>query len=200
MADPGAIKNKGVSRRRFMGDVLKTACGVGLFGLGLGLYSNRASSLPANFIRPPGALPEDEFLSTCERSFACKDACPHDAIIKAAPTIEGIAGRTPVLLADQRACQLCEVVPCVLAGPSGALRKISAADIDLGTAVISPELCLNYRGEPCGEAVDRRARAGLDHHRPFRAFDHVARDGLGSSEVVDIDGVDSGVHGSMVGT
>ena len=30
MADLGAIKRKGVTRRRFMGDVLKTACGMGV--------------------------------------------------------------------------------------------------------------------------------------------------------------------------
>ena len=47
-----------MNRRDFMRSSLKTATSVGLIGLGLGLYSQRASSLPAWALRPPGALPE----------------------------------------------------------------------------------------------------------------------------------------------
>ena len=68
MFDSGNGKGKDkseLSRRRFLSGVMKTACGVGLMGVGIGLYSEQASSLPALAIRPPGAIPEDEFLNAC---------------------------------------------------------------------------------------------------------------------------------------
>ena len=37
------------------------------------------------FIRPPGALPEAEFLTTCERCRKCVEVCPVDAIFPAGP-------------------------------------------------------------------------------------------------------------------
>jgi len=56
-----------LTRRQFLADVARTACGVGLLGLGIGVYSQRAGALPAEAIRPPGALPEEEFLGACTR-------------------------------------------------------------------------------------------------------------------------------------
>ena len=80
-----------------MGDVLKTACGVGLFGLGLGLYSKSAASLPAAAIRPPGALPEDRFNGACIRCGLCVRDCPFD-MIHLARLGDPVADRDPVLL------------------------------------------------------------------------------------------------------
>jgi hypothetical protein len=39
----------------------RMACGVGMLGLGLGLYAKQAKALPALAIRPPGALPKTTF-------------------------------------------------------------------------------------------------------------------------------------------
>ncbi|MGB5831558.1 MAG: hypothetical protein WBG92_06145 [Thiohalocapsa sp.] len=61
----GKRDSKQIDRRRFMLGTLKTACGVGLIGLGLGLYSQRASSLPAWALRPPRALPQGDFDGAC---------------------------------------------------------------------------------------------------------------------------------------
>ncbi|MCW8948989.1 MAG: twin-arginine translocation signal domain-containing protein, partial [Sedimenticola sp.] len=61
MSDSGESKGKGVNRRQFLSQTLKTACGVGLMGIGLGFYARQAESLPAMAIRPPGALPEKDF-------------------------------------------------------------------------------------------------------------------------------------------
>ena len=49
-------------RRRFLADLARTAGGVALLGLGVGLYARQAASLPAQALRPPGALPEANFL------------------------------------------------------------------------------------------------------------------------------------------
>ena len=45
-------------RRRFLLNMARTGGGVALFGLGVALYTRQAASLPAQAIRPPGALDE----------------------------------------------------------------------------------------------------------------------------------------------
>ncbi|MCP4041391.1 MAG: ferredoxin-type protein NapG, partial [Gammaproteobacteria bacterium] len=66
-----------VNRRQFLMGMAKTACGVGVFGLGIGMYSRQANSLPALAIRPPGALPEEDFLAACTRCGLCVRDCPY---------------------------------------------------------------------------------------------------------------------------
>jgi ferredoxin-type protein NapG len=151
MADLGAIKRKGVTRRRFMGDVLKTACGVGLFGLGMGLYSNRASSLPAHYIRPPGALSEDEFNGACIRCGLCVRDCPYD-MLYLGEVGQNIPTGTPYFIARDKACEMCEDIPCVAACPTNALdhELKDINDARMGLAVlVDQETCIAFLGLRC---------------------------------------------------
>ena len=43
-------------RRRWLTDTLRTAVGVGLVAVTLGVYQRQARALPATAIRPPGGL------------------------------------------------------------------------------------------------------------------------------------------------
>jgi ferredoxin-type protein NapG len=151
MADLESIKKKGITRRRFMGDVLKTACGVGLFGLGLGLYSNRASSLPAHYLRPPGALPEHDFLGACIRCGLCVRDCPFD-MLYLGKVGQDIPTGTPYFVARDKACEMCEDIPCVAACPTNALSH-DLKDIDearMGLAVlVDHESCIAFLGLRC---------------------------------------------------
>jgi len=151
MSDPATIKKQGVTRRRFVDDVLKTACGVGLFGLGLGLYSNRASSLPAHAIRPPGAIPEDAFNGACIRCGLCVRACPYE-MLYLGQVGEDIPTGTPYFIARRRACEMCEDIPCVAACPTNALDH-GLTDIDdarMGLAVlVDQETCIAFQGLRC---------------------------------------------------
>ncbi len=54
--------------------------------------SSRAEAL----FRPPGAVREDDFPSTCERCHKCVDACPAEVIGIMGPAA-GASGGTPVL-------------------------------------------------------------------------------------------------------
>jgi ferredoxin-type protein NapG len=151
MADIDSIKKRGVTRRRFMGDVLKTACGVGLFGLGLGLYSNRASSLPASFIRPPGALPENEFNGACIRCGLCVRDCPYD-MLYLGEVGQNIPTGTPYFIARKAACEMCEDIPCVAACPTNALDHDleDINDARMGLAVlVDHETCIAFLGLRC---------------------------------------------------
>ena len=140
-----------MSRRRFLADAVRTACSVGLFGLGLGLYSRLAQSLPAEAIRPPGALPERDFLGACIRCGLCVRDCPYH-ILKLAELGEDVATGTPYFIARSGPCEMCEDIPCVVACPTGALDH-GLTDIDdarMGIAVlIGHETCLNYLGLRC---------------------------------------------------
>lgn len=67
-------------RRRFLKDAASVAGGAGLLALGAGMYAKQASALPATAIRPPGALPESEFLAACVRCGLCVRDCPYDTL------------------------------------------------------------------------------------------------------------------------
>ena len=120
-------------------------------------------------LRPPGALPEDEFLSRCIRCFRCSDACPNRAIVP----LDERSGRdftrepgpaergTPVIFPRRQACMLCQGVPgdellCTAACPTGALERVRKdpesiqAGVAMGTAVIDSNLCYSWNGASCG--------------------------------------------------
>jgi ferredoxin-type protein NapG len=151
MAERGRVDKKRVSRRQFVGDLLKSACGVGLFGLGLGLYSQRASSLPAWAIRPPGALPEDDFTGACIRCGLCVRDCPFD-MLHLGEVGQEIPTGTPYFVAREKGCEMCEDIPCVAACPTNALNH-DLTDINqarMGLAVLlDHESCIAFQGLRC---------------------------------------------------
>ena len=100
--------------------------------------------------RPPGALPEIEFLASCTRCGACIDACPPHALVKVAPD-GGLAAGTPHLDFGAQPCIACETMPCAAACPSGAL--VIPQDVWAGYRLAEleffPERCLTFRGTAC---------------------------------------------------
>ena len=138
-------------RRRFLKDAAGVAGGAGLLALGAGMVAKQASALPATAIRPPGALPEDDFLAACVRCGLCVRDCPYHTL-KLAELGDGVATGTPYFLARDIPCEMCEDIPCVVACPTGALDR-SLTDIGkakMGLAVlIDQENCLNFLGLRC---------------------------------------------------
>lgn len=151
MSQSRSHKPTSQSRRDFVTNTGKAVCSVGLLGLGLGLYSEQSVSRPANYLRPPGALPEREFLSACVRCGLCVRDCPYDTL-QLAPLGEPLPTGTPYFIARDVPCEMCEDIPCVAACPTGALDP-SLTDIDdarMGLAVlIDQENCLNFLGLRC---------------------------------------------------
>jgi len=168
----------GVNRRRFLGDMLKTACGVGLFGLGLSFYARGVSSLPAAALRPPGALPEDRFNGACIRCGLCVRDCPF-TMIHLAKFGDPVATGTPFFYAREKGCEMCEDIPCVLACPTNALDH-ALTDINkarMGLAVlVDHENCLAFLGlrcEVCYQICPVKDEAiTLDRHHNERSGKH----------------------------
>ena len=68
------------------------------------------------FRRPPGAVPEEEFLSLCTRCGLCQEVCPR--LISLVPLTESVISvGTPRVIFNCSRCMRCNDV-C----PTGALR------------------------------------------------------------------------------
>ena len=143
--------NQSVNRRQFLSTTLRTACGVGLMGIGLGFYARHADALPAAAIRPPGALPEDEFLGACIRCGLCVRDCPYD-ILYLAQLGEDAPTGTPYFIARTGPCEMCEDIPCIANCPTNALDH-DLTDINesrMGLAVVvDQESCIAFHGLRC---------------------------------------------------
>lgn len=139
------------ARRQFLLDSARMACGVGMLGLGLGLYAKQAKAIPPQAIRPPGALAEGDFLGACIRCGLCVRDCPYDTLSLARPEAP-VATGTPFFTARSVPCEMCDDIPCVKACPTGALNH-SLTDINdarMGlAALVDHETCLNFLGLRC---------------------------------------------------
>lgn len=116
--------------------------GVGLLGAG----SVRARPRPGNIIRPPGALPEDEFLSRCTRCMACAQACPTNGLQALGLEAGWEALWTPVLLPVRGGCEA-PCWNCTQVCPTGAIRKLTHEEksfAKIGTARVFRERCLAW--------------------------------------------------------
>jgi ferredoxin-type protein NapG len=151
MSDSGKSQDRGVNRRQFLSSALKTACGVGLMGIGLGFYAKKADSLPALAIRPPGAIPEDDFLGACIRCGLCVRDCPYD-ILKLGQLGDDVPTGTPYFIARTGPCEMCEDIPCVPACPTNALdhNLTDIRESRMGLAVlVDQETCIAFLGLRC---------------------------------------------------
>ena len=119
----------------------------------------RIESRATQWIRPPFAIAEIEFLLACTRCEACIEACPHDVIFKL-PASYGIdVTATPALDLTHKGCHLCADWPCVSACEPAALRLPEVDDESEGELAALPRLavasidthqCLPYMGPECG--------------------------------------------------
>ncbi len=106
------------------------------------------------FLRPPGALPEHEFVSACIHCGQCGEVCPNRCInyFGFENGLDSID--TPYIVPREKACILC--MKCGEVCPSGAIQKFerTAEDIvenvSMGRAVVDKQLCLSYQGKTCG--------------------------------------------------
>lgn len=105
-------------------------------------------------LRPPGAVPEDEFFRRCIQCNKCLLVCPYDSITSAGIVFGGKLG-TPVISARDVPCYVCMKCPPVC--PTGALDPSLSEkrEVRMGTAEIDREVCLPYNGVICRACFER---------------------------------------------
>ena len=154
------ISGKHMKRRRF----LKNA--VVLSGTFLGCagwlgYLVPKATVRERLLRPPGALPDREFLSRCIQCMRCVDSCPNHAILANSGSPDRFQQGTPVIKARRQACMLCNGIPgeflrCTEVCPTGALQLVKKdtetilQKVTMGTAEIDTALCYSYNNWVCG--------------------------------------------------
>ena len=111
-----------------------------------------------NLLRPPGALPEAEFLEKCHRCGNCVKNCPANAIFALEEALEK-GGQpdlthTPYIDPDEQPCVICDSLACMYVCPSGALQPVYAEDIKIGVAIFNGETCLRTKDVACTYCID----------------------------------------------
>lgn len=142
-------------------DVLKQVfTGVGYVAIGGIAWGGLLKDTNANplILRPPGALPENDFLKACIKCGLCIEACPYDSLVVAQIEDSSVVG-TPYFKARETPCYMCTDIPCVPPCPSGALDinllcKPGTEEPDINNAImglanINQETCVAYWGVQC---------------------------------------------------
>lgn len=97
------------------------------------------SSIPlrTDWLRPPGAVSEAQFLERCTACSDCVEACPHDSIQTSSQDDR------PEIFADQMPCYLCDDFPCITACETEALLPIigDLTEANMGTAKVNHRKC-----------------------------------------------------------
>jgi len=160
---------KDKKRRKF----IQQATSFGILGLvGAGAIGAKYALKPTTErLRPPAAVPEDEFLGLCIKCGQCLQVCPYDTI-----KLEDIDGKVGVGMAyiepRERGCYLCDAFPCVLACPSGALNHEhdSIEFVHMGVAVIhNLDNCLAKTKKP---VPDEFINSIYDHTKVLSANEY----------------------------
>jgi len=160
-----------LSRRRFFG-------GVGLGGMFLILTSldPHVMKRTGRWLRPPGAIPEDDFLAACIRCGACLRICVTHTLQASGVENGWIRWGTPVpdlrFAGCEQQCNLCGKV-C----PTGAIRSLPLGErqhAKMGTAILFRERCVAWARDRlcllCDEACPYNAvvfHVVEGHKRPF---------------------------------
>jgi ferredoxin-type protein NapG len=190
------MANSDNNRRKFFATTLQS---VGLTALGGLLWSGYSDEVKASplVLRPPGALPENDFLKACVKCGLCAEACENrdsnknkdggkrPGTLKMAKGGDHRMIGTPFFIASEVPCYMCEDIPCVPVCPSGALDMPSLLDdkeeLDInksrmGLAVVHKESCIAFWGiqcDACYRACPLQGEAiTIEHHKNERTGKH----------------------------
>jgi ferredoxin len=155
----GEILSPDLSRREFLTAAVSGAAAIPLLRIG----GNPGPNWNARLVRPPGSLPEQQFLSRCIKCGQCMRICPTN-VIQPAGLTAGLEGLwTPVLnfrigtsgcqhncIACGYLCPTAAIRPISLEERQGLDRFVEQGPIKIGTAFIDRGRCLPWAMDrPC---------------------------------------------------
>lgn len=152
-----------LSRRGFVA----SACAASFVAVAIDRWPFRtAQSFPdGSLLRPPGSVPEAQFLQLCIQCGECFKACPFNVLQPAGFEL-GVRGLwTPRVLPDGAGCDP-SCANCGQVCPTGAIRALPLEEkrvARIGLALVDEATCLPLAGkEACQLCVDECTAAGYD--------------------------------------
>lgn len=135
-------------------------------------------------LRPPAALDEAKFISSCIRCGLCVQACPFDTL-KLARAGDGLGAGLPYFTPRSQPCKMCPDIPCAAICPTKALdlnliknkdKKPDIALAKMGVAVVDTLNCVAFWGISCDACyracplIDKALK--VEHRRNERTGKH----------------------------
>lgn len=157
-SNPLSNKRKLEARRRFLRSIVLGATILGISAVGY-LPVARAWKLR---MRPPGALEEADFLSSCIKCGQCVQVCPVQAI-KLDDLDQGFGIGVPYIDSRSQACDFsCDAVQCILACPTGSLVYEKPAFLPTRSEMVmaNPPILLAKEKDP-EPTLNLKERTGL---------------------------------------
>lgn len=156
-------------RRGFLSAAVGTAASITGAAMLTGVTKSFGANLNSNSdwlpVRPPGSVPEQEFLQMCIRCGECFKACPNN-VLQPMAFQQGLEGLwTPHVVADWAGCESsCNA--CGQVCPTGAIRALPLEEkryARMGLAIVNTDTCLPLAGrEACQLCVDECNAAGYE--------------------------------------
>jgi polyferredoxin len=141
MASPADTKSIDFPRRKWIFSAVLGLSIVPLFSL-----SASAKRPSGKLIRPPGALPEPQFLAACVKCGECMKVCPTNGLQPASNQAGPEGLWTPVLVPQIGYCEYyCSL--CTQVCPTGAIKELKInekAKVRIGSAWINKNRCIPY--------------------------------------------------------
>ena len=118
--------------------------------------------LRPRFLRPPGALPEAEFLARCLHCGQCAQVCPYDCIKLRTGWNFFLGGAgTPQIYPDSAPCVLC--LHCTTVCPSEAIQATTLEKAKMGQSRLDQKVCYTWMKillcRTCFERCPKKGRA-----------------------------------------
>jgi len=158
-----------LGRRGFLslaaGSAAAVGGGVGLAAVTKAFGANLDDPTAFRPVRPPGSVPEKEFLEMCIRCGECFKACPNN-VLQAEGFQQGLEGLwTPMVVADWAGCESsCNA--CGQVCPTGAIRALPLEEkrvARMGLAIVNETTCLPFaEREACDLCVQECNAAGYN--------------------------------------
>ena len=174
-----------LGRRGFLslagGTAAAVAGGAGVSLATKALGANLEDSDAFRPVRPPGSVPEKEFLEMCIRCGECFKVCPNN-VLQAEAFQQGLEGLwTPMVQADWAGCESsCNA--CGQVCPTGAIRALPLEEkkvARMGLAVVNETTCLPFAGkEDCDLCVQECDAAGYHAIEFIQVGTEVDDDGI----------------------